>query len=92
MASANPTSTTQTVIRVGRRSDPEKVARRAVVHLAAAEVVTVVGGRSTVAVMSQIHNQIVAARPDAVLESVQRHQGATWTFVLPDAAKVTPST
>lgn len=71
-------------IKVTRNDRVGGVVRRALPVLDEVKRVTVTGGRSTVATMSQVNDQIVAARPQAVLEHVQRDHGATWTWVLPD--------
>jgi hypothetical protein len=77
MPSANP-------VKVSRNDRVGGVVNRVLPVLDEVGVVTVSGGRSTVATMSQVADLIVAARPDVVLESVDRHQGATWTWRLPD--------
>jgi hypothetical protein len=74
-------------VKVSRNDRVGAVVRRALPVLDDVGVVTLTGGRSTVATMSQAAEEITAARPAAVLERVERSQGATWTWSLP-----TPST
>jgi hypothetical protein len=67
-------------LRVSRNDRVGGVVSRVLPVLDEAGVVTVTGGRSTVATMSQVAERITTARPDVVVEHVERHQGATWTF------------